>query len=43
MIDAAFLDAWVARLRADEPGAVAVVLKGSHARGDARPRSSDRL
>jgi hypothetical protein len=35
----AFLAVWVDRLRHETPGAVAVVLKGSHARGAAGPRS----
>lgn len=39
MIDEAFLAGWVERLRAEIPGALAVLLKGSHARGDAGPFS----
>lgn len=34
-----FIERFAARLRADYPDAVAVVLKGSHARGEARPWS----
>ncbi len=39
MIDEAFIDGWVERLRRDVPGAVAIVLKGSHGRGNAGPWS----
>lgn len=39
MIDEAFITGWVARLRREIPGAVAIVLKGSHVRGDAGPWS----
>jgi phosphoribosyl-AMP cyclohydrolase len=38
-VDEAFIRQWVERLRADEPRALAVVLKGSYARGDAGPWS----
>jgi phosphoribosyl-AMP cyclohydrolase len=33
------LSVWVERLRAEEPGALAILLQGSHARGDAGPYS----
>ena len=39
IVDEAFLAAWVERLRATVPKAVAVILKGSYARGDAGPHS----
>ncbi len=39
MIDQAFIDRWVDRLRREIPGAVAIVLKGSHVRGAAGPWS----
>lgn len=39
MIDEAFIAAWVERLRREIPGTVAVILKGSHARGNAGPWS----
>ena len=39
MIDEQFINAWVERLREKIPGVVAIVLKGSHARGDAGPWS----
>ena len=39
VIDGAFIEGWVERLRREIPGAVAVVLKGSHVRGDAGPWS----
>ena len=39
MTDEDFINAWVERLRAEIPGVVAIVLKGSHARGDAGPWS----
>ncbi|MBA2470147.1 MAG: hypothetical protein H0V37_12145 [Chloroflexia bacterium] len=39
MIDEAFIERWVERLRREIPGAVAVMLKGSHARGNAGPWS----
>ena len=34
-----FISTWVDRLRREVPGAVAVILKGSHARGAANPHS----
>jgi hypothetical protein len=39
VVDEPFITAWVARLRSDIPHAVAVLLKGSHARGVAGPHS----
>lgn len=39
MVDEAFITGWVERLREDEPGTVAIVLKGSYARGEAGPYS----
>ena len=39
MIDAGFLSAWCDRLRREIPGTVAVILKGSHVRGEAGPCS----
>ncbi len=39
MVDEAFLAGWVRRLREEEPKAVAVLLTGSYARGDAGPHS----
>lgn len=39
MVDEAFIARWVERLREEEPGAVAIVLKGSYARGEAEPYS----
>lgn len=39
MIDDAFIAGWVNRLRREIPGTVAVMLKGSHARGNAGPFS----
>ncbi len=39
MVDEAFLARWVTRLRQEEPGAVAVLLKGSYARGNPGPHS----
>ncbi len=39
MIDEAFITGWVERLRHEIPGAIAIVLKGSHARGNAGPWS----
>jgi len=39
MIDTGFLAGWCGRLRDGIPGAVAVILKGSHARDAAGPRS----
>jgi predicted nucleotidyltransferase len=39
VIDEAFIERWVERLREKIPGAVAVVLKGSHVRGNAGPWS----
>ena len=39
MIDDLWLDSWVARLRRRYPRTVAVLLAGSHARGDAGPHS----
>ena len=39
MVDEGFIAGWVERLRKEIPGTVAVVLKGSHARGSAGPRS----
>ncbi|MDQ3654197.1 MAG: nucleotidyltransferase domain-containing protein [Chloroflexota bacterium] len=39
MIDEAFMAGWVERLRREIPGVVAVVLKGSHVRGNAGPYS----
>lgn len=39
MIDEASIAVWVERLRREIPGAVAVVLKGSHVRGNAGPWS----
>ena len=39
MIDEAFIASWVERLRKEIPGVVAVVLKGSHVRGNAGPFS----
>ena len=39
MVDDAFLHRWVERLRREESGVVAVLLKGSYARGDAGPHS----
>lgn len=39
MIDEAFIASWVDRLRREVPGAVAVILKGSHAKGTAGPWS----
>lgn len=38
-MDEAFLNHWVARARAAEPAAIAVLLRGSHARGEAGPHS----
>jgi len=35
VIDEAYIAGWVERLRREVPGAVAIVLKGSHARGNA--------
>jgi hypothetical protein len=39
MVDEQFIAEWIERLRAEIPGVVAIVLKGSHARGDAGPWS----
>lgn len=39
MIDEAFIAGWVEWLRREIPGAIAVVLKGSHVRGNAGPWS----
>lgn len=39
IVDEAFIAGWVARLRADVPDALAILLKGSYARGDAGPHS----
>ena len=39
MIDEAFIAGWADRLRRENPGAMAVVLKGSHVRGNAGPWS----
>ncbi len=39
MVDEVFLAGWVKWLREEEPGAVAVLLTGSYARGDAGPHS----
>lgn len=39
MIGEAFIDGWVERLRTAIPGAVAMMLKGSHVRGNAGPWS----
>ncbi|MGH2388743.1 MAG: nucleotidyltransferase domain-containing protein, partial [Chloroflexota bacterium] len=39
MVDEAFLNQWVARLRTEEPAAVAVLLRGSYARGQAGSHS----
>ncbi len=39
MTDDRFIDAWSERLRREIPGTVAVILKGSHARGTAGPWS----
>jgi hypothetical protein len=38
-MDEAFLAGWVNRLRAEIPGALAILLKGSHVRGNAGPFS----
>lgn len=39
LIDEAFIASWADRLRREIPGVVAVILKGSHARGAANPWS----
>ncbi len=39
MMDERFIAAWAERLRSEIPGAVAVLLKGSHVRGNAGPWS----
>lgn len=39
MIDEVFIEGWVERLRREVPGAVAIVLKGSHVRAAAGPWS----
>ncbi|MBA2362295.1 MAG: nucleotidyltransferase domain-containing protein, partial [Chloroflexia bacterium] len=39
MVDDAFLQAWVERLRAEEPNALAMLVTGSHARGTPDPHS----
>lgn len=39
MIDEGYIETWVERLRAEVPGTVAVILKGSHARGNDGPWS----
>jgi phosphoribosyl-AMP cyclohydrolase len=39
MVDDAYISTWVDRLRREIPDAVAVILKGSHALGVARPHS----
>jgi hypothetical protein len=39
MVDEAFLSRWAKRLAEDTPGTLAVLLKGSHVRGDAGPWS----
>lgn len=39
MVDELFLEGWVRRMRVAEPGALAVLVTGSYARGDAGPHS----
>ena len=39
VVDERFVDRWAGRLRREVPEAVAVLLGGSHARGDAGPHS----
>ncbi|HWV23003.1 MAG TPA: nucleotidyltransferase domain-containing protein, partial [Thermomicrobiales bacterium] len=39
MIDETFASRWIDRLRKDIPGTRAIILKGSHARGQAGPHS----